>query len=212
MRAEAVTGEPMSSSAKNNLRAEMRAQRRAHRADPEGDARRLARAISACRDAEVVAAYASSRVEPDTWALLDWLVQHQIRVLLPTLNAGPSRPDWGWYTDRHHLVAGPLGIRQPAGPGLGPDALTQAQMIWLPGMAGTPSGDRLGTGGGWYDRALLHADDNAVRGLLLFDAEVVSELPVDAWDQPVDLVVTEARRIDCPPRRPLGNTKGQIRG
>jgi 5-formyltetrahydrofolate cyclo-ligase len=75
--------------------------------------------------------------------------------------------------------------------------LSSADWIWLPGLAGTPDGRRLGTGGGWYDRALAQARPNTVRGLLLFDAEVLDQLPTDPWDRPVNLLVTELRQIVC---------------
>jgi 5-formyltetrahydrofolate cyclo-ligase len=55
----------------------------------------------------------------------------------------------------------------------------------------------LGTGGGWYDRALLRARAEAGRGLLLFDDEVRPHLPHDPWDQPIDVIVTERRTITC---------------
>ena len=65
-------------------------------------------------------------------------------------------------------------------------------------LAATPAGDRLGTGGGWYDRALLHARADAVVGVLLRDSEVMDALPVESFDQPVGLIVTEARTIRTP--------------
>lgn len=147
--------------------------------------------------ARVVAAYLSRPDEPQTTALLSGLVDAGVRVLLPVLRL---QPDWAWYEGPDHLTPGPFGISQPTGPRLGADALALADWIWVPGLAGTPSGIRLGTGGGWYDRALTHARSDAVRGLLLFDDEVRPHLPHDPWDQPVDLIVTERRTITCPPR------------
>jgi 5-formyltetrahydrofolate cyclo-ligase len=141
----------------------------------------------------VVAAYASRPGEPDTAALLEYLRLAEVRVLLPVLRPEPS---WAWYTGPDGLVPGPLGIPAPSGPALGADALAEADWVWLPGLAGTPDGRRLGTGGGWYDRALGWASPSARLGMLLYDDEVLDELPTDHWDRPVHLLVTERRRID----------------
>jgi 5-formyltetrahydrofolate cyclo-ligase len=75
--------------------------------------------------------------------------------------------------------------------------LADAQVIILPGLAGTSRGQRLGHGGGWYDRALANIDQAIPRWLLLNDAEVVDHLPSDPWDQGVNALVTENRWVNC---------------
>lgn len=155
---------------------------------------RTVRALAACSQATVVAAYVSVPGEPDTAALIQALWESGVPVMVPVLT---TTPDWAWYDGDAQLRPGPRGIRQPTGPRLGTAALSTADWIWLPGLAGTPGGQRLGTGGGWYDRALADADSVAPRGLLLHDSEVRDTVPTDAWDEPVDLLITELRRIDC---------------
>lgn len=153
---------------------------------------RTTRALNACAGAAVVACYLSRPEEPDTSGLIRGLRDRGVRVLVPLLR---REPDWAWFTGFDDLVLGPHRILQPDAPGLGASALALAQWIWLPGMAGTPDGRRLGTGGGWYDRALGQADGAATRALLLFDREVLADVPTDEWDLPVDLLVTESRTI-----------------
>jgi 5-formyltetrahydrofolate cyclo-ligase len=188
--------------AKAGFRAVLRAARARRVPDSSAELARAVRCLAACAGAAVVAAYAARPDEPQTAHLIDALLAAEVPVLLPVLG---SEPDWGWYTGAEHLVPGPRGIPQP-GAALGAGALSQADFIWLPGLAGTPDGRRLGTGGGWYDRALAHAGPDAVKGLLLFDDEVLDDLPTDPWDRPVDLLVTERRRIDC------GNSADPIQG
>lgn len=143
-----------------------------------------------------MACYASVGSEPHTWALMDALRDSGVRVLVPVLR---REPDWAWYEGREHTRPGPQGILEPLGPRLGREALAEASLIWASGLAGTPAGDRLGTGGGWYDRALGWASPPARVGMLLYDDEVLDWLPTDPWDRPVQVIVTESRLVECTP-------------
>lgn len=185
---------PSVARAKQALRARMRAGRAGRGADPAGDAARNADVFAACAGTEVVAVYASLPGEPATLDLIEQLRLADVQVMLPVLT---GTPDWAWYTGPSGLAAGPRGIPRPIGPALGPEALRLAEWVWLPGLAGTPQGHRLGTGGGWYDRAMSWVDPSARLGLLLFDEEVLDEVPLDPWDRDVHLLVTERRRVDC---------------
>jgi 5-formyltetrahydrofolate cyclo-ligase len=206
MRPQGAEGQPHGagpSHAKARLRAQLSAARAAREPDSAAETARAVRSLAACAGASAVAAYAARPGEPSTQQLIDTLLAADVPVLLPVV--GPV-PDWAWYTGPDHLVPGRRGILQPDGPSLGAAALAVVGFIWLPGLAGTPDGRRLGTGGGWYDRALAWAGPDATRGLLLFDDEVLEDVPTQEWDQPVDLLVTERRRIDC------GNTWDAIPG
>jgi len=182
-------------SAKATLRTRLRVARGSRPADPAADDARTNRALAACAGASVVAAYASMPGEPSTTELIEALRLADVQVLLPVLTGGS---DWAWYSGPSALVPGPRGISRPTGEALGPEALRQADWIWLPGLAGTAQGHRLGTGGGWYDRALVWSTPSARLGLLLFDDEVLDAVPLDPWDRDVHVLVTERRRVDCP--------------
>jgi 5-formyltetrahydrofolate cyclo-ligase len=64
-----------------------------------------------------------------------------------------------------------------------------------PGVAGSRAGDRLGRGGGSYDRALARSAPTTLRCLLLYDDEVVDAVPTDAHDERVDVLVTPTRTL-----------------
>jgi len=63
-----------------------------------------------------------------------------------------------------------------------------------PGLAFTPSGDRLGYGRGYYDRFLAeHPRSLAVAPA--FECQLVEHLPTEPHDRPMDVIVTESRLI-----------------
>jgi 5-formyltetrahydrofolate cyclo-ligase len=71
-----------------------------------------------------------------------------------------------------------------------PDPRT-IDVVIVPGTAFTSGGDRLGQGGGWYDRFLKTVRGDCVTIGVAFAMQVVDELPVDLHDVRVSLVVTE---------------------
>lgn len=145
------------------------------------------------RSAHTVAAYVSVGREPRTRALLNWLVGRKVRVLVPVL-MDDNDLDWAEYRGPEDLAPAARGLQEPMGPRCGPQAITQADVVVLPGVAADDHGHRLGRGGGSYDRALarLHSDPTtpAVTVLLLHTGEFGHPVPVEAHDRAVDVVVT----------------------
>ncbi|GAA4992051.1 5-formyltetrahydrofolate cyclo-ligase [Streptomyces hyderabadensis] len=146
--------------------------------------------------ARAVAAYVSVGAEPGTLALLDALRARGVRVLLPAL-LPDNDLDWGEYTGPDSLArvrhGGRMELWEPAGARLGPDAVTGADVVLLPGVAVDGRGLRLGRGGGSYDRVLARltaAGAHPALLVLLYDREVVAHVPAQPHDRPVDAVVT----------------------
>ncbi|WP_051789718.1 5-formyltetrahydrofolate cyclo-ligase [Streptomyces sp. NRRL S-1022] len=146
--------------------------------------------------ARTVAAYVSVGSEPGTLALLDALRARGVRVLLPAL-LPDNDLDWGEYAGPDSLArvqhGGRMALFEPAGARLGPDAVTAADVVLLPGLAVDARGMRLGRGGGSYDRVLARLEHAGARPrlvVLLYDAEVVARVPAEAHDRPVHAVVT----------------------
>ena len=139
------------------------------------------------RRAATVAAYASVGSEPPTGLLLDRLLAAGKRVVLPVLLPGGDL-DWAVFTG--DLVPARLGLLEPPGPRLGPEALATADVVLVPGVAVDRSGRRLGRGGGSYDRALGRVPVGTPVVVLLHDDEVLDEVPVAEHDRPVTAAVT----------------------
>jgi 5-formyltetrahydrofolate cyclo-ligase len=52
------------------------------------------------------------------------------------------------------------------------------------------NGARLGRGGGYYDRALRHAGVDAILVAVVFDDELLDDVPAEPHDLPMTAVVT----------------------
>jgi 5-formyltetrahydrofolate cyclo-ligase len=143
-----------------------------------------------------VAAYLSAGVEPGTLQLVAWLAAHEVEVLLPVLSRS-SAPAWAPYAGPDALQLGRHGILEPSGDPLPGDALRRAGLVLCPGLAADRRGERLGRGGGWYDRALAAADPAAAVWVLLNGDEVLEVVPTQHWDRPVDALVTPHGLLTC---------------
>ncbi|MGW3041614.1 5-formyltetrahydrofolate cyclo-ligase [Kitasatospora sp. NPDC001159] len=139
-----------------------------------------------------VAAYVSVGAEPGTRPLLDALREDGVRVLLPVL-LPDNDLDWAEYAGPESLAPAGRGLLEPVGPRLGPEAVTAASLVLLPGLAVDRGGLRLGRGGGSYDRVLARlerAGAQPVLAVLLYEHELLERVPAESHDRPVDLAVT----------------------
>jgi 5-formyltetrahydrofolate cyclo-ligase len=134
------------------------------------------------------AAFVPEEAEPGAGRLPAAYTQLGARVLLPVVPAG-SR-ELRWAVDTGRLAAGRYGLREPVGPRLGVTALGAADVVIVPAVAVDATGVRLGRGGGYYDRALVHARADAVLVAVVFDDELVPVLPAEPHDRRVTAVVT----------------------
>jgi len=154
---------------------------------------------------DTVAAYLSTGSEPGTLQLVGWLAAHRVRVLLPVLSPLPdgSRrrdPAWAPYAGPDALRVGAYSILEPTSEPLPAEQLPEAELLICPALAANRLGDRLGRGGGWYDRALEHASKSAQVWVLLNTDEILETIPTQAWDRRVDGIITPGELITCEPR------------
>lgn len=138
--------------------------------------------VTTCDGAATVAAYVSVGDEPPTSALLQQLHAAGTEVLLPVIEEDGLV--WARYAGAERLAAGRLGIPEPVGQRLPPDVLAGADLVLVPALAVDRTGNRLGRGAGYYDRALrgLGAPVMAV----VYDDELIDAVPHEPHDRPVD--------------------------
>lgn len=121
--------------------------------------------------AHSVLGFAALRREPQIAELLARLADRGQRIWLPQVSGNAIE------------IVAPAG-----GQSLPPEAL---DAVLVPGLAFDGNGCRLGRGGGHYDRLLARVRAGCLRIGVCFGGQVVDAVPVDPWDQAVDVVVTE---------------------
>jgi 5-formyltetrahydrofolate cyclo-ligase len=182
---------------KAKLRAGLLAARRS-RPSPADDSLVRSTLADLARGLPTVAAYVPLPGEPGGPELPDTLAAVCGRLLLPVLLPDLDL-DWAGYAGT--LVPAARGLREPPGPRLGPGAIADADLVIVPALAVDRRGVRLGRGGGSYDRALARVDPGTRVVAVVFDGELLDEVPEQPHDRRVDVVVTPAgmRLSDMPP-------------
>lgn len=123
------------------------------------------------------------------------------RLTFHTVADGPETPP-GSPGARNSIAAtltpGPYGILEPTGERIAPQRL---DLLIMPGLGFDRRGQRLGYGGGYYDRFLARHGVRPVTVGIGFDGQFLADkLPTDIHDQPVHLVITPSAlvRFDRP--------------
>ncbi|HSO69009.1 MAG TPA: 5-formyltetrahydrofolate cyclo-ligase [Arachnia sp.] len=141
------------------------------------------------------AVYVSREGEPGSVEAIDTLAARGWSLLLPRITGRGVA--WARFDGWSSMATGWGGIAQPTGPVLPPEALAEAGLVVAPCLAVGADGARLGTGGGWYDRALLHRHPLSFVVALARDEEIRDDLgPLTLpHDIPIDGYVTERESV-----------------
>jgi 5-formyltetrahydrofolate cyclo-ligase len=159
--------------------------------------------------AGTIAAYYSLASEPDTHGLVYALWKRGGYVLLPLLRPDADL-DWASYEGPDSLRTGPRGLAEPSEPSRGPDAVARADLVVVPALAVDRGGVRLGRGGGSYDRALARVGPGIPTIALLYEGELLDEVPAAEHDQRVRLVARPSAGITRLPIPPEGADSGAM--
>lgn len=187
-------------SARKDLRLDMRRRRNDLDEDDQAAATmavmaRLAR-VPILREAAVVAGYRAVRGEVDIDASLSLLAERGTTITVPRVNG--EHLEFVRWTPEQPAEPGSFGIPEPTAGAL--VALDHHDVVLAPLVAFDGSGNRLGQGGGFYDRALARCGRRRPTVIGVAHAlQQVDRVPVETWDIAIDAVVTEEAVIEFRP-------------
>ena len=127
--------------------------------------------------------------EPDVSDFIRWCLDARLTVLIPVANPDASL-NWVQY-DGHTTKPSIFGFAEPHGPSV---SLEPVDLIIVPALAIDVSGNRLGKGKGYYDRAL--AETAATVVAVVYDHELLEQVPVEVHDRRADIVVTPSQTVN----------------
>lgn len=177
-------GQPANSKAK--LRAVLRENRNNRNYDPNlaTELNIFLAEICLLIGARRITCYLPTKDEPDVELFIDWAIENQIEVLVPRAKDNAYLE---WVVFDGNTKIGKFGIAEGTG------EIRSAQDIDLaiiPALAISQDGVRLGKGMGYYDRALPTFKPVPPVVAVVFKDELISSIPGENHDHPVDAVVT----------------------
>lgn len=189
---------------RQQIRQQMRTQRRAlSEAERQDRALQLSTRLVQSRlftNSRHIALYLPNDGEMDPWWLIEAAWQRGKMCYLPVLGLRPGNRLWFIpFHPETKLVNNRFGIPEPVHARrqrtLKPQSL---DLILMPLVAFDQQGNRLGMGGGFYDRSLsfLHTRHSWRKPRLIglaYEFQRVDHLPYQSWDVPLDAIATEDR-------------------
>lgn len=124
--------------------------------------------------------------EPDLTSLIDWLDKRDIRTLTSKTNFEARTLTHFEINEKSVFENNHLGIPEPTHSKQ--SDLTHLDLLFIPLLAADKMGNRIGYGGGFYDRLLK--ETNARRIGLCLSPLLDEILQRDSWDEPLDIIIT----------------------
>lgn len=144
--------------------------------------------------AHVIFFFASFRSEVDTFLMMRTLLASGKRVIVPKVDKERHALLLYEISDVDELVPGYIGIPEP--PVTAPEMRAEdVDLVIIPGAAFDPAGNRIGYGGGYYDRLLAEPKKDITVVAPAYEEQMVDQIPAEPHDVKVGVIVTDRRVI-----------------
>lgn len=144
--------------------------------------------------ARSIALYSPIQNEVDTHELLEHALTMGKAVFYPRMIS--TKPPWLYRVlSPVHLAGRKFDVLEPSSCPAMTEAEQESLVVFVPGVVFDRCGNRLGRGGGWYDRFLASLSGIFIG--LAYEFQLVEKLAAETWDRKVHYIITEKRVIDC---------------
>lgn len=148
--------------------------------------------LDAFKTAQRIALYKTIAGEVDLECLFAACWDLGKRTSIPVFNRTLKIYELAEISAKTQYITGNYGIQEPEHPSLVP--IDDMDLMIVPGVAFDANGNRLGRGGGYYDRLL--EGFSGTTAAVAFEFQLFSEIPHESYDIPVNYIVTESKVVD----------------
>jgi 5-formyltetrahydrofolate cyclo-ligase len=141
--------------------------------------------------------FATFRSEVDTLPHINDALKMGKRVILPRVDRNARELRLYEIIGTGELSPGFLNIPEPDVPSDRERGIDDVDIIIMPGAAFDHAGNRLGYGGGYYDKLLSRLEKPVPLIAIAYEEQIFSSIPHEAHDIQVHMIVTDERIIDC---------------
>lgn len=131
------------------------------------------------------------RNEVDTKIIIKDALMKGKKVILPKIIGNEIKTFFFSDSDKD-LKEGSFGILEPEIPRCKEAKLDEIDLAVVPGVCFDLNFNRIGYGGGFYDKILPKLRKNIKKIALAFDLQIISEVPFCSHDKKVDIIITES--------------------
>ncbi len=141
---------------------------------------------------KIYAFISSKQGELDTRYFIDFIIDNGKSVVLPKLNKLSKKFVHANFLGWDNLVKNAEGYYEP--PAAFDDDLSDIDLFIIPAMAVSLKGQRVGYGGGYYDKILKYS--HAAKIVPAFEFQIFENIETDTHDIRIDKIITERRIIN----------------
>ncbi len=148
--------------------------------------------LSEYNAADAILLYYPFGSEPDITMIIRKTLEDGKKVILPKVTGSVLKL---YYVDdiKSQMRMGFYGIMEPDDGICRIAEFSDVGLALIPGICFDKSLNRIGYGGGFYDRLIPLLPQNAKKISICFQEQIVDKIPAEKYDKPVDIIITEKK-------------------